>query len=36
MKKKKILEKNKINLICLISLSEAKSMLLKKYNIIRE
>ena len=36
MKKIKTQEKNKINPICLIYPSEAKSILLKKYNIIRE
>ena len=36
MKKIKTQEKKKINPICLNSPSEAKSILLKKYNIIRE
>ena len=36
MKKIKTQEKKEINPICLISPSEAKSILLKKYNIIRE
>ncbi len=36
MKKIKTQEKYKINPICLISHSEVKSILLKKYNITRE